>query len=54
MHSFNLEINDRIEVIVNEKPYKSLVIDIDDDVIKINLPANEGQYLMLHSGEKLK
>ena len=39
MHSFSLEVNDRIEVIVDEKPYKSLVIDVDDDVIKINLPA---------------
>lgn len=54
MHSFSLEVNDRIEVIVNEKPYKSLVIDIDDDVIKINLPVNDGQYLMLHSGEKIE
>ncbi|OOM16225.1 flagellar brake protein [Clostridium saccharobutylicum] len=54
MHSFSLEVNDRIEVIVNEKPYKSLVIDVDDDVIKINLPANDGQYLMLHSGEKIE
>ena len=54
MHSFSLEVNDRIEVIVDEKPYKSLVIDVDDDVIKINLPANDGQYLMLHSGEKIE
>lgn len=54
MHSFSLEVNDRIEVIVNEKPYKSLVIDVDDDAIKINLPANDGQYLMLHSGEKIE
>lgn len=42
MYSFSLEVNDRIEVIVNEKLYKSLVIDVDDDVIKINLFVNDG------------
>lgn len=54
MNNFNLEINDRIEVIVEDKVYKALIIDIQDDFLRINLPVNDGDYLMLHSGEKIE
>ncbi len=54
MNNFNLEINDRIEVSAGGKSYKSLIIDIKDDFLMINLPVNEGEYLMLHSGEKIE
>jgi len=54
VNDFNLEINDRIEVLVNEKPYKALIIDIQDEFLRINIPVNDGEYLMLHSGEKVE
>lgn len=52
MENFELNVNRRLEIISNNKFYKSLVIDIDDDEnIKINIPVNEGEYLVLHTGE---
>ena len=54
MDNFNLEINDRIEVLVKDKIYKALIIDIQDEFLRINLPVNDGEYLMLHSGEKIE
>lgn len=54
MNNFNLEINDRIEVFVGDKAYKALIIDIQDDFLRINAPVNDGEYLMLHSGEKIE
>lgn len=54
MQDFNLNINDRIEVIIDPKSYKTLIIDIQDDFIMINLPVNDGEYLMLHLGETIK
>jgi len=52
--NFNLEINDRIEVLLGDKTYKALIIDIQDDFLRINLPVNDGDYLMLHSGQKIE
>lgn len=54
MENFKLEVNNRIEVMFEKKNYKSLVMDIDDDYILINLPVNDGEYLMLHSGEEVE
>ena len=54
MNNFNLEINDRIEVLVEEKTYKALIIDIQDEFLRINVPVNDGEYLMLHSGERVE
>lgn len=51
MHNFKLRANDRVEVINEEKSYKALVMDVQDDFIKINLPVYEGEYLMVHSKE---
>lgn len=54
MNSFELEVNERVEVIVDGKAYKSLIIDIDDnDCIKINLPVYDGEYLMEDVGKEL-
>lgn len=54
MRDFNLDVNDRIEVVVGDKSYKTLVVDIQEDFLKINLPVYNGDYLMLHSGEKIE
>lgn len=54
MHNFKLKVNDRIEVINDEKPYKALIIDIQDDFLQINVPVYDGDYLMLHSKEKIE
>lgn len=53
MKSFDLKVNDRIEVIGSEKSYRSLIIDKNDEFIWINIPVNDGEYLMLHSGESV-
>ena len=54
MDNFNLEVNDRIEVVVDDRTYKALIIDIQDDFLRINVPVSDGDYLMLHTGEKVE
>ena len=54
MDDFNLKINDRVEVVVEEKAYKTLILDIQDDYLKINLPVLDSEYLMLHVNEKIE
>ena len=54
MHDFKLKINHRIEVVIEEKAYKALIIDIQDDLLRINLPVNDGEYLMLSTNEKIE
>lgn len=54
MRDFNLDVNDRIEVVVGDKSYKTLVVDIQEDFLKINIPVFNGDYLMLHTGEKIE
>jgi len=51
---FNLKINDRIEVIVDKKAYKTLIIDMQDDFLRINLPVIDGEYLMLNTDEQIE
>ena len=54
MNSFELEVNERVEVVLDGKAYKSLIVDIeDDDCIKINLPIYEGEYLIEDIGKEL-
>lgn len=55
MNSFELEVNERVEVIVDNKAYKSLIVDVseDHDHIKINLPIYEGEYLLKEPGDEL-
>jgi len=54
VHDFKLKINHRIEVVIEEKAYKALIIDIQDDLLRINLPVNDGEYLMLSTNEKIE
>lgn len=44
MDDFKLKINDRVEVIKDEKAYKALIMDITEDFLTINLPVNDGNY----------
>ncbi|NRZ45043.1 hypothetical protein DFR89_004757 [Clostridium beijerinckii] len=34
MLNFNLKVNDRVEVIIGEKAYKALIMDVEDDFFK--------------------
>lgn len=54
MDNFNLEVNHKMEVIMADKVYKALIIDVDEDFLKINLPVNNGEYLMLNPGEEIE
>lgn len=54
MNDFNLKVNDRIEVVVEGKTYKTLIIDVQDECLRINLPVTDGEYLMLHVNEKIE
>lgn len=54
MHNFKLKVNDRIEVVNNDKPYKALIMDVQDDFLQINVPVYDGDYLMMHSKEKIE
>jgi len=54
MDGLNLKVNDRIEVVVDKKTYKSLIIDVQDDFLRINLPVIDGEYLMVCINEKIE
>jgi len=54
MDDFNLNVNDRIEVVVDKKAYKTLIIDLEDDSLMINLPVGDGEYLMVHINQKIE
>lgn len=54
MNSFELEVNERVEIISDEKAYKSLIVDVEDgDCIKINLPICDGEFLVGDIGKEL-
>jgi c-di-GMP-binding flagellar brake protein YcgR len=50
----DLKVNSRIEVVVDEKSYKALIIDIGDDSIKINIPVRNDEYLMLYKNDTIE
>ena len=54
MDDFKLKVNDRVEVVVGEKAYKTLIIDVQEDFLRINLPVNDGEYLMVHINQKIE
>lgn len=54
MAELNLKVNSRIEVVVDEKIYKALIIDIEDDNIKINIPVRNDEYLMLYKDDTIE
>ncbi|NFG60606.1 MULTISPECIES: flagellar brake domain-containing protein [unclassified Clostridium] len=54
MSKFILKVNDRVEVLVEDKAFKSLIQDIEDDCIKINIPVFNGEYLALKIDDKIE
>ncbi|WP_252231513.1 flagellar brake domain-containing protein [Clostridium sp. ZBS15] len=54
MSKFILKVNDRVEVLVEDKAFKSLIQDIEDDCIKINIPVFNGEYLALKIDDKME
>lgn len=54
MAELDLKVNSRIEVVVDEKIYKALIIDIEDDNIKINIPVLNDEYLMLYRNDTIE
>lgn len=54
MNDLILKVNDKIEVVSNGQAYKSLIIDIEDETLSINMPVYDGEYLVLHEGEKIE
>lgn len=54
MDELDLKVNSRIEVVVDEKSYKALIIDIGDDSIKINIPVRNDEYLMLYKNDTIE
>ena len=54
MVNLDLKVNSRIEVVADEKSYKALIIDIEDDNIKINIPVRNDEYLMLYKDFKIE
>jgi len=52
--NLDLKVNSRIEVVADEKSYKALIIDIEDDNIKINIPVRNDEYLMLYKDDKIE
>ncbi|WP_315077769.1 PilZ domain-containing protein [uncultured Clostridium sp.] len=54
MSKFILKVNDRVEILVEDKAFKSLVQDIEDDSIKINIPVYDGEYLALKIESKIE
>lgn len=54
MVNLDLRVNSRIEVVADEKSYKALIIDMEDDNIKINIPVRNDEYLMLYKDDKIE
>ncbi|WP_096145403.1 flagellar brake protein [Clostridium chauvoei] len=54
MVKLKLGLNNRIEVIKNKEIYKSIVQDIREKHIKINIPVNKGEYLSLAMDEEIE
>ncbi|EHJ01466.1 type IV pilus assembly PilZ [Clostridium sp. DL-VIII] len=54
MNNFNLEVNDKLEVVMGDKIYRALIIDVQEDFLRINLPVNNGEYLMLNPKEEIE
>ena len=52
--NLELKVNSKIEVIADGKAYKALIIDVEDDNIKINVPVSNDKYLMLYRNDKVE
>jgi c-di-GMP-binding flagellar brake protein YcgR len=51
MADIKLEVNKRLDVIWNDKIYRSSVQDLSDDYLAIATPITAGLYLPLHKGD---
>lgn len=54
MVNFSLDINQKIEVIKGDINFKSLITDVSENGIKINIPISGGEYLFVSKGEELE
>ena len=54
MNNLKLAVNSRIEVLKNENIYKALIIDTEEDNIKINIPVYKDEDLMLSRDDTIK
>lgn len=54
MNNLKLAVNSRIEVLKNKNVYKALIIDTEEDNIKINIPVYKDEDLMLSRDDTIK
>lgn len=54
MSNFIVKVNDRVEIIIDNKIFKSIIQDIEEDSIKINIPVCDGEYLSLRTNDILE
>ena len=52
--NIEFEVNSRIEIEMEDEYYKSNIQDVGNDCIGISIPVNNGTYLPLHKGDKIK
>ncbi|MDP4091316.1 MAG: PilZ domain-containing protein [Bacillota bacterium] len=54
MANIKFLINSRIEILEDDKVYKSIIQDLTDGYIAISLPVREGMYMTPSQGERLE
>lgn len=54
MANLKLEVNSKVNIIWNKEPYKSLVQDVTENNITIDIPVYEGSYLTLKKDEEIE
>lgn len=47
------KINNRVEIEWEDGYYRSIIQDVNEDTIYINIPANKGKYLPLNHNDKV-
>lgn len=52
--NIEFEVNSRMEIEMEDEYYKSNIQDVGNDYIGISIPVNNGTYLPLHKGDKIK
>lgn len=54
VNNLKLAVNSRIEVLKNGNVYKAIIIDTEEDNIKINIPIYDDEELMLSRGDTIE
>ena len=54
MKNFKLNINERIEVLFNDKEYKSSILNTSEDYVYINIPICSDEYLIINTDEVIE